>query len=147
MLERMQKLTAIAARLDVHRADATRAALWGYGLAMALAATAAPAYAQQQSPITPIVDIVFQIATLVVQAVVFASLAFIAIGIAKGTISAQWANTIGSAAGLSQAWTQILMTVIIGALAALSPILITMAADAIRNSGVLDTNYQVQPWQ
>lgn len=79
-----------------------------------------------------IVNILFAIAQVVVTVAVAGSLALVAIGIARGTISAQWAVTVGSSMGVSQSWTTIMMTIVTGALAAASPILIGLAADAIR---------------
>ena len=72
------------------------------------------------------------IAEQVVLVTVRGALGWIAIGIARGTISAQWAVTVGSSMGVSQSWTTIMMTIVTGALAAASPILIGLAADAIR---------------
>jgi len=102
--------------------------------AVALIALMAPgkALAQGASPVQPIVDVVFAIATVVVQIVVLVSLALAAIGFAQGAVSAQWANNIGSSIGLSQAWTRIIMTAVLAALSALVPIVIGIAAEAIR---------------
>lgn len=94
-----------------------------------------PAHAQPPTPGNfgdAIVNILFAIAQVVVTVAVAGSLALVAIGIARGTISAQWAVTVGSSMGVSQAWTTIMMTIVTGALAAASPILIGLAADAIR---------------
>jgi hypothetical protein len=89
-------------------------------------------------PVDPIVNVLYSVATVVVQFVVAGSLAMAAIGIARGAISAQWANNIGNAAGLSHAWSTIMMTIILAALAALVPVIIGIAANAIRPYVTLD---------
>ena len=95
-----------------------------------------PAHAA--GPVDPIVNVLYSVATVVVQFVVAGSLAMAAIGIARGAISAQWANNIGNAAGLSHAWSTILMTIILAALTALVPVIIGIAANAIRPYVTLD---------
>ena len=89
-------------------------------------------------PVDPIVNVLYSVATVVVQFVVAGSLAMAAIGIARGAISAQWANNIGNAAGLSHAWSTIMMTIILAALSALVPVIIGIAATAIRPAGTVD---------
>ena len=89
-------------------------------------------------PVDPIVNVLYSVATVVVQFVVAGSLAMAAIGIARGAISAQWANNIGNAAGLSHAWSTIMMTIILAALSALVPVIIGIAANAIRPYVTLD---------
>jgi|JRYJ01.1.fsa_nt_gb ABC-type Fe3+ transport system permease subunit len=96
------------------------------------------------TPVQPIVDVVYAIATVIVQIVVLVSLALAAIGFAQGAVSAQWANNIGSSIGLSQAWTRIIMTAVLAALAALVPIVIGIAAEAIRP--YVSTNITLPRW-
>lgn len=115
-----------------------------YGVALIALMTAGQAFAQGPTPVQPIVDVVFAIATVVVQIVVLVSLALAAIGFAQGAVSAQWANNIGSSVGLSQAWTRIIMTAVLAALAALVPIVIGIAADAIRP--YVNTNIILPRW-
>ena len=115
-----------------------------YGAILIALVSSGEAFAQGPTPVQPIVDVVFAIATVVVQTVVLVSLALASIGFAQGAVSAQWANNVGSSIGLSQAWTRIIMTAVLAALAALVPIVIGIAAEAIRP--YVNTNITLPRW-
>ncbi len=135
-------MSAITTVLNLNRSQIARAADYLYRVALLTVLFARPAHAL--GPVDPIVNVLYSIATIVVQFVVAASLAMGAIGIARGVISAQWANNIGNSVGLSHAWSTILMTVILAALAALLPVIIGVAADAIRPYVTL--NFTLPRW-
>jgi hypothetical protein len=78
------------------------------------------------------VDVLYQLALLVVQLVVFGAGAIMAANIARGAFSAQIANLVGSPMGMSQAWMNIIAAVITFVIAVLSPMLIGIIADAVR---------------
>ncbi len=81
----------------------------------------------------PLVDVLYQLALLVVQLVVFGAGAVMAANIARGAFSAQIANLVGSPMGMSQAWMNIIAAVITFVIAVLSPMLISIIADAVRS--------------
>ena len=80
----------------------------------------------------PLVDVLYQLALLVVQLVVFGAGAIMAANIARGAFSAQIANLVGSPMGMSQAWMNIIAAVITFVIAVLSPMLIGIIAEAVR---------------
>lgn len=80
----------------------------------------------------PLVDVLYALATLVVQLVVFGAGAVMAANIARGAFSAQIANLVGSPAGMSQAWMNMIAAVITFLCAILSPMLISIIAEAVR---------------
>lgn len=75
----------------------------------------------------------FQLARIFVQLVVGGAIALLAINVARGAFSAQVANTIGNAVGVSQAWANIITSIFLFAIAALSPIVIGAIADGMRS--------------
>lgn len=81
----------------------------------------------------PLVDVLYALATLIVQLVVFGAGAIMAANIARGAFSAQIANLVGSPAGMSQAWMNIIASVITFLFAILSPMLIGIIAEAVRS--------------
>lgn len=87
----------------------------------------------------PLVDVLYQLATLIVQLVVFGAGAVMAANIARGAFSAQIANLVGSPMGMSQAWMNIIAAVITFVLAVMSPMLIGIIADSV--SGFVDTSF------
>jgi hypothetical protein len=89
----------------------------------------------------PLVDVLVGLAQIVVQFVVFASVALLAANIARGTFSAQLANLIGSPLGMSHAWLNIIGGVITFVLAALSPMLVGIIFDAVK--GYVTTSFQI----
>jgi hypothetical protein len=129
-------MSMIKTSLGLNAAHVARAAGLLYRLTLLTVIMPLPAHAL--GPVDPIVNVLYGVATVVVQFVVAGSLAMAAIGIARGAISAQWANNIGNAAGLSHAWSTILMTIILAALAALLPVIIGMVAAIIRPYVTLD---------
>ena len=80
----------------------------------------------------PLVDVLYQLAMLIVQLVVFGAGAIMAANIARGAFSAQIANLVGSPMGMSQAWMNIIAAVITFVIAVLSPMLIGIIAEAVR---------------
>lgn len=134
----------VKALLAMNAPAIARFGVAAYGVALITLMTSRQAFAQGPTPVQPIVDVVFAIATVVVQTVVLVSLALASIGFAQGAVSAQWANNVGSSIGLSQAWTRIIMTAVLAALAALVPIVIGIAADAIRP--YVSTNITLPRW-
>ncbi len=118
-----------------------RGALMALVLVLALVcAPAAHAAAPNQTvpgggtdfPGKPLVDVLYTLATLIVQVVVFGAGAIMAANIARGAFSAQIANLVGSPNGVSQAWMNIIASVITFLLAVLSPMLIGIIAEAVR---------------
>ena len=83
-------------------------------------------------PGKPLVDVLYTLATLIVQVVVFGAGAVMAANIARGAFSAQIANLVGSPNGVSQAWMNIIASVITFLIAVLSPMLIGIIAEAVR---------------
>lgn len=83
-------------------------------------------------PGRPLVDVLYTLATLIVQIVVFGAGAIMAANIARGAFSAQIANLVGSPNGVSQAWMNIIASVITFLLAILSPMLIGIIAESVR---------------
>lgn len=81
----------------------------------------------------PLVDVLYALATLIVQLVVFGAGAIMAANIARGAFSAQIANLVGSPTGMSQAWMNIIASVITFLFAILSPMLIGIIAEAVRS--------------
>jgi ABC-type Fe3+ transport system permease subunit len=129
-------MSTIKTHLSLNTTHISRAAGLLYRVTVLTVFVARPAHAL--GPVDPIVNVLYGVATVVVQFVVAGSLAMAAIGIARGAISAQWANNIGNAAGLSHAWSTILMTIILATLAALLPVIIGMVAAIIRPYVTLD---------
>ncbi len=80
----------------------------------------------------PLVNVLIALAKIIVQFVVFASVALLAANIARGMFSAQLANLIGSPVGMSQAWMNLIGAIITFVLAALSPMLVSIIFDAVR---------------
>jgi hypothetical protein len=112
-------------------------ALLAVFVTLALLSVATPAYAQGGPggggfAAQPLVDVLVALAEIVVQFVVFASGALLAVNIARGTFSAQLANLIGSPIGMSQAWMNLIGGVITFMLAALSPMLVSIIFDAVK---------------
>lgn len=95
-----------------------------------------PAFAGQ-----PLVDILYALARLVLQVVVFGSVALLAANIARGTFSAQIANLIGSPMGVSQAWMNILGAVFTFVVAVMSPVLVGIVFDIVKNFA--DTSFTI----
>ena len=95
-----------------------------------------PAFAGQQ-----LVDILYALARLVLQVVVFGSVALLAANIARGTFSAQIANLIGSPMGVSQAWMNILGAVFTFVVAVMSPVLVGIVFDIVKNFA--DTSFTI----
>lgn len=80
----------------------------------------------------PLVDLAYDLATIVVQLVIGVSIALLAINVARGAFSAQIANAVGNPMGMSQAWLNLIGAVVTFALAALCPVLIGIIADALQ---------------
>jgi hypothetical protein len=129
-------MNPIKTYLSLNTPNIAQAAGLLYRATLLTVVMARPAHAL--GPVDPIVNVLYSVATVVVQFVVAGSLAMAAIGIARGAISAQWANNIGNSVGLSHAWSTILMTVILAAFAALVPVIIGVAANAIRPYVTMD---------
>lgn len=89
----------------------------------------------------PLVDVLVALAKLIVQFVVLASVALLAANIARGMFSAQLANLIGSPAGMSQAWLNLIGAVITFVLAALSPMIVGIIFDAVK--GFVQTSFTI----
>jgi hypothetical protein len=87
----------------------------------------------------PLVDVLYTLATLIVQVVVFGAGAIMAANIARGAFSAQLANLVGSPSGMSQAWMNIIASVLTFLLAVLSPMVIGIIAEAVR--GFVDVSF------
>lgn len=114
---------------------------------------ATPAYAQNGGPGAgggggttasagqPLVDILYALAELVLQVVVFGSVALLAANIARGTFSAQIANLVGSPMGVSQAWMNILGAVFTFVVAVMSPVLVGIIFDIVKNFA--DTSFTI----
>lgn len=127
-------------------------------LILALAITpllswATPAYAQSGGPGNgggggggsfagqPLVDVLYELAKLIMQVVVFGSVALLAANLARGTFSAQIANLVGSPMGVSQAWMNILSGIFTFVLAVLSPVLVGIIFDTVK--GFVDTSFTI----
>jgi hypothetical protein len=119
---------------------------------MPLTSLAAPAYAQGGDPGAgngggrtfagqPLVDVLYELARLVMQVVVFGSVALLAANLARGTFSAQIANLVGSPMGVSQAWLNILSGIFTFTLAVLSPVLVGIVFDTVK--GFVDTSFTI----
>ncbi len=110
-------------------------------LAVLLAASAAPAQAVapgQGTPpgggasVQPLVDLVTGVARLFIQFFVFSSVAVFAVSVARGFWAAQIANLVGSPMGVSQAWLNIIASVLIFALALMSTTIVGIIFDAVK---------------
>ncbi len=118
---------------------------------MPLTSLAAPAYAQggpgpgngggRTFAGQPLVDVLYELARLVMQVVVFGSVALLAANLARGTFSAQIANLVGSPMGVSQAWLNILSGIFTFTLAVLSPVLVGIVFDTVK--GFVDTSFTI----
>ncbi len=78
-----------------------------------------------------VIQVFSQIGVWIVVLAVGVSFIFLAIGVARGSIEAQWANQLGSAVGLNQAYTRIVMTVLLAALGLSVPVVITTIANGL----------------
>jgi hypothetical protein len=122
-------------------------------LAMAVAplvSFVAPAYAQGGGPSAggggtfagqPLVDVLYELARLIMQVVVFGSVALLAANLARGTFSAQIANLVGSPMGVSQAWLNILSGIFTFILAVLSPVIVGIIFDTVK--GFVNTSFTI----
>ena len=115
---------------------------------MPMISLAAPAYAQGGGPGgggtfagQPLVDVLYELARLIMQVVVFGSVALLAANLARGTFSAQIANLVGSPMGVSQAWLNILSGIFTFVLAVLSPVLVGIVFDTVK--GFVDTSFTI----
>ena len=115
-----------------------------------LAYHATPAYAQNGNPGNggggafagqPLVDVLYELARLVMQVVVFGSVALLAANLARGAFSAQIANLIGSPVGVSQAWMNILSGIFTFILAVFSPVLVSIIFDTVK--GLVNTSFTI----
>ena len=117
---------------------------------MSLVSLASPAYAQNGGPGSggggsfagqPLVDVLYELARLVMQVVVFGSVALFAANLARGTFSAQIANLVGSPMGVSQAWMNILSGIFTFILAVFSPVLVCIVFDTVKS--FVDTSFTI----
>lgn len=114
---------------------------------------ATPAYAQNGGPGSggggsggsfagqPLVDVLYELAKLIMQVVVFGSVALLAANLARGTFSAQIANLVGSPMGVSQAWMNILSGIFTFVFAVLSPVLVGIIFDTVK--AFVDTSFTI----
>jgi uncharacterized membrane protein YqaE (UPF0057 family) len=80
----------------------------------------------------PLVNLAYDLATLVVQLVVAISIPLLAVNVARGAASAQIANAVGNYLGVSQAWMNLISAVLVFAVTALCPVVIGLIADALQ---------------
>jgi hypothetical protein len=118
--------------------------------AVPLVSLATPAYAQNGGPGgggggmfagQPLVDVLYELARLIMQVVVFGSVALLAANLARGTFSAQIANLVGSPMGVSQAWLNILSGIFTFILAVLSPVIVGIIFDTVK--GFVNTSFTI----
>jgi hypothetical protein len=118
--------------------------------AVPLVPLATPAYAQNGGPGgggggtfagQPLVDVLYELARLIMQVVVFGSVALLAANLARGTFSAQIANLVGSPMGVSQAWLNILSGIFTFILAVLSPVIVGIIFDTVK--GFVNTSFTI----
>lgn len=106
---------------------------WAALLTLGQVGQAQAALPLDAGPGQPLVDVIFAIAKAFIQVLVFSSVAIFAASIARGTWSAQLANLVGSPMGMSQAWLNIIGAIFTFVLAVLSPMLVNLVFDIVKN--------------
>lgn len=93
-----------------------------------------------------IVSVFENIAKLVIQILVFSSVAIFAVSVARGTWSAQLANLVGSPTGVSQAWMNILAAIFLFVIAVLSPLVVNMIFNLVKADALGALSNAVPSW-
>jgi hypothetical protein len=93
-----------------------------------------------------IVSVFENIAKLVIQILVFSSVAIFAVSLARGTWSAQLANLVGSPSGVSQAWMNILAAIFLFVIAVLSPLVVNMVFNLVKADALGALSNAVPAW-
>lgn len=92
------------------------------------------------------VEVIFTISKRFIQVLAFSSLGIFAAAMARGTFSAQLANLVGSPAGVSQAWMNILAAIFLFIIAVLSPLFVDMVFSVVKGFATTALANPIPSW-